>query len=399
MKAVILAAGEGVRCRPLTATRSKVMLPVANRPIVEYVVNSLVAVGVTDIIFVVNYQKERIKNYFKDGVKFNANIEYVEQKSPLGTANALLAAKAHVGAGADAVATDFLVLNGDNIIEPDTLKRIIESSANTILTSHRESVENYGVLITEGKKVKQIIEKPKTPVSRLVNTGIYLFSSDIFGYIEQKECQSIPEVIQDMIDGGVAVQSLMTDALWMDVIHSWDLLDANARLLPPKSVQGTIEAGATIRGDVSVGEGSIIHSGCYIVGPVVIGKNCRVGPNSVILPSTSIGDGVTISSFSEIKNSVIMNKTRISSHTRIESSIIGSSNFIDSHFVTQCGEHLLIEMEGILHKASKLGAVIGDHCKIGPQVTTCAGVRIGSGCDIGAGNVLCKTIESDTKVV
>src|SRR5665648_73961 len=397
MKAVILAAGEGVRCRPLTFTRSKVMLPVANRPIVEYVINSLVSVGITDIIFVVNYQKERIKDYFNDGVKFNANIEYVEQKNPLGTAHALLVAKAHVCADIDIDidtdtgigTTDFLVLNGDNIIEPDTLKRIIESPANTILTSHRESVENYGVLITEGKKVKQIIEKPKTPVSRLVNTGIYRFSSDIFEYIEQKKCQSIPEVIQNMIDGGIAVQSLMTDALWMDVIHSWDLLDANARLLPPKSVQGTIEAGATIKGDVSVGEGSIIHSGCYIVGPVVIGKNCRVGPNSVILPSTSIGDSVTISSFSEIKNSVIMNNTRISSHTRIESSIIGSSNFIDSHFVTQCGENLMIAMGGILHKASKLGTVTGDDCKISPHVTTCPGVMIGSGCDIGAGNVLC----------
>ncbi|MCK5661673.1 MAG: nucleotidyltransferase family protein, partial [Methanosarcinales archaeon] len=116
MKAVILAAGEGVRCRPPTLTRSKVMLPVANRPIIEYVVNSLATVGITDITFVVNYQKERIKDYFKDGVKYGVNIEYVEQKTPLGTANALLVTKSHVitgeGDSADN-ATDFLVLNGD----------------------------------------------------------------------------------------------------------------------------------------------------------------------------------------------------------------------------------------------------------------------------------------------
>ncbi|MFY1113399.1 MAG: sugar phosphate nucleotidyltransferase, partial [Methanosarcinaceae archaeon] len=157
MKAIILAAGEGLRCRPLTLTRSKVMLPVANKPILEHVINSLEENGVKDIILVIGYEKERIMDYFEDGLNFGVNIKYVEQKAQLGTAHAIKQAKKLIGPDD----TAFLVLNGDNLVEARTIADLLSKCEGdaSLLTVKMEETEGYGVVLTEGKKVKQILEK------------------------------------------------------------------------------------------------------------------------------------------------------------------------------------------------------------------------------------------------
>ena len=172
MKAVILAAGEGKRCRPLTLTRSKVMLPVANKPILEHIINALVKNDIKEIILVVGYKKERIMDYFEDGINFGVKIEYVEQKAQIGTAHAILQARNLIGNE-----EKFVVVNGDNIIGPDAIADLIngEEGDATLLTCKKDNVSGYGVIVAKGKNVIEIIEKPKTLISHLINTGIYLF--------------------------------------------------------------------------------------------------------------------------------------------------------------------------------------------------------------------------------
>ncbi|MCX9084531.1 MAG: sugar phosphate nucleotidyltransferase [Candidatus Methanoperedens sp.] len=402
MKAVILAAGEGLRCRPLTLTRSKVMLPVANKPILEYVIQALSNNDIKDIIIVVGYKKERVKDHFGNGKKFGVNISYIDQDTQLGTAHAIKLAKPYVG-------EKFIVLNGDNLINMETISELIrdESGIISILSVSREQITGYGVIILEKGKVSRMVEKPRDRISHLVNTGIYIFSSSIFSEIDNTPISDIGEyaitdTIQKMIEKGTTVTNITTQRTWIDAVYSWDLLKANSILLGESEkmeISGHVEKGATIIGDVAIGVNSVIRSGSYIVGPVIIGKNCNIGPNTTILPSTAIGDNCSISSFTEIENSIIMNDTRIGTGSYVSNSIIGSNNIIGPHFVTEVGKNLNIEMKSVLHHADELGSVVGDSNNIGSSVLIKAGKMISTGCSIDSGKKIMKDIPQDSMVV
>ena len=396
MKAVILAAGEGKRCRPLTLTRSKVMLPVANKPILEHIINALVKNDIKEIILVVGYKKERIMDYFEDGINFGVKIEYVEQKAQIGTAHAILQARNLIGNE-----EKFVVVNGDNIIGPDAIADLINGDEGdaTLLTCKKDNVSGYGVIVAKGKNVIEIIEKPKTLISHLINTGIYLFKKDIFEMIERTAVSTtgeyaITDTLQMMIDEGIPVTTAITNAEWLDAAYSWNLLEANTIILGDFETdlsKAKIEDCVSIKGSVSVGRNTTIRAGSYIVGPVVIGDNCDIGPNVVILPSTSVGNNVSIASFSYIKNSILMNDTRVSTHSNISNSVVGSNVTTGPNFITEEGEELHIILGNELHEAEKLGTVIGDDTDIGGNVLVHAGKMVSSNCRISSG----KTISED----
>ena len=401
MKAVILGAGEGLRCRPLTLTRSKVMLPVANKPILEHIIDALTKCGINDIIMVVGYKKERIMDYFRDGVDFGANITYVEQKGQLGTAHAIKQVSTYVD-------DEFIVLNGDNIIEADTISDILtgRSGDATILTVVREHTEGYGVVVPKKRRVMKIIEKTREDLSHNVNTGIYIFNPDIFDYIEATSISetgeyAITDTIQHMIDDGKNISMVNSESMWLDAVHSWDLLKANAYILErfEQPVNDCIiEDEVVIRGKVSIGLDTVIHPGSFVLGPVVIGKNCEIGPNAVVLPSTTIGNYSTIEPSALIKNSIIMHDVRVGAFSYISNSILGAHNNIGSHFITETKENFFIEMKGVLHKAAKLGTVIGDGNNIKHRVLTEPGKMISIGCSIASGVNVSRDIPRDSKV-
>lgn len=405
MKAIILAAGEGLRCRPLTLTRSKVMLPIANRPILEHVINSLEKNGINEIILVVGYEKERIMDYFEDGLNFGVKITYVEQKAQLGTAHAIEQAKRFIGPED----SEFLVLNGDNMIEPKTIADLLNNHEGeaSLLTVRMEDTAGYGVVLKERKKVTQILEKRPGDVSRIVNTGIYIFTPLIFEIIEKTPISengeyAITDTLQIMIDEGKDVTAVPTESKWIDAVHAWDLLKANAIVLNSSKnmkVEGEVEEGVVIRGKVAVGKNTKIRSGTYIVGPAVIGDNCDIGPNVVILPSTTIGNNVSIRSFTEIQNSIIMNDCRIYSHGQISNSVIGSNNTIGSGFFVEEKEGLAINMNGILHKAPKLGTIFGDDNRIGNSVLVKAGVTIAVDCQVESGVTVYRNLSRHSVVL
>jgi glucose-1-phosphate thymidylyltransferase len=178
-QAVILAAGEGQRLRPFTASKPKVMIPIANKPILRYVIEAGARNGIRRIVIVVGYRKDQVIDYFGAGESFDVEIDYVEQKQQLGTAHALKQARGRLSGR-------FLTLSGDNIIEPDTISELIQAETTTILVREQENISKYGVIEAENGVVTSIVEKPKETLSHLVNTGIYAFSDDIFDLIEQE---------------------------------------------------------------------------------------------------------------------------------------------------------------------------------------------------------------------
>jgi bifunctional UDP-N-acetylglucosamine pyrophosphorylase/glucosamine-1-phosphate N-acetyltransferase len=387
MKAVILAAGEGTRMLPLTSNKPKVMLPVANKPLLEHVIRATANCGVEDVVLVCGYGSETIRDYFGDGSRFGVKLGYVTQRERLGTAHAILQVEALVRG-------DFIVLNGDVLIGEEHLKKIISSEERMLLSVRQvENPQDFGVVEVEGNRVVRIVEKPLSPSSNLVNAGVYRFTEEVFAHIKDTPPSvrgeyEITTTLQSMIDAGVSIGWVMAEE-WLDVGRPWDLLDANAVLLQriQHKVEGEVESYATLKPPVFVGEGTIIRSGAYIVGPVVIGRNCEIGPNCYIRPYTSIADNVKIGNAVEVKNSIIMRNTSIGHLSYVGDSVIGEEcNFGAGTKVANLrhdGRSVKTVVKGkvVDSKRRKLGVIMGDrvHTGINSMINVGAVVEEGAG--------------------
>ncbi len=354
MQAVILAAGEGKRVRPLTRSRPKALIPVANRPIIDYVIDALLKNGIRDIIVVVGYRKEQVTRFLN---QLDVPVEVVVQHKQLGTADALRCAESKITG-------DFLVLPGDNYIDPRSIARI-NGIPNAMLVREHPNPSNFGVVMLKDGYVMEIVEKPEHAQSLMVSTGIYSLKKEVFSYIRGND---LTDGIAAMIRQGIRVQGVPADD-WQDAIFAWDLLKMNRRLLhqiPPER-EGTISRQAIIQGTVHIGKGSTIGPNTIITGPVVIGNDCTIGPNCCILPNTSIGSRVTIEPFTQLGDAVIMDDTSIGSHSRIMDTIIGERCSLADHSSAGTATGLL-EIEGAAVR-SQFGAILGDSVVSGPFST------------------------------
>jgi glucose-1-phosphate thymidylyltransferase len=397
MKAVILAAGEGTRLRPLTISRPKVMLRVGERPILQYAIDALREVGIRDIVMVVGYQRERIQTYFEDGSDFGVDITYEIQRKQLGTGHALMAARDHLG-------DEFVVVPGDNILDGAMINQLLENKSDVnVLVTESAQPRKYGVVELDEGRVTKIVEKPPRRISNLISTGIYHFSGKFLELLEREVGAGrfdLSLAVQTAIEEGFDVRGTLTDGLWLDVVFPWDLLDLNSRVLPDAPVKkaGTIEEGVRISGPVSIGDGTVLRSGCYIKGPVTIGEGCEIGPSVVIYPTTSIGNNVTISPFTEVRNAVIMDNVSIGGQSYVSHSIIDEGSTIHSHFVTSAEPKIML-MESELVQIDKIGTIVGENCEIGARVVVDAGRTVGAYCHIAAGNRIIKDIPDSSRVI
>jgi len=368
-QAVILAAGEGQRLRPFTVTKPKTMLSIGDKPILAYVVESLAQNGIRNIVLVVGYKREQVFDYMGSGEQFGINVTYVTQERQLGTAHALAQAQ-------EAVGDEFLVLPGDNIIEADTIARFAAAKPEAVLVKRVDNASRYGVVTVERGAMKNIREKPEETQSSLINTSIYAFSREVFSFIESE--LDLPNVLNNMVTQGKHINAHVTDYTWLDIVYPWDLLSVNGAILDkiPASVDGTIESGVLLNGVVAVGRDTVIRSNSYIVGPVVIGEGCEIGPNVCILPATSIAKNVVISPFTEIKNSVIGDDVTIGSGSIIEDSVIDKGCVISGHFIACSGEaEIKIDNE---HHLVNMGAMLGESCSLGSSVVAHPGTIVGN---------------------
>jgi bifunctional UDP-N-acetylglucosamine pyrophosphorylase/glucosamine-1-phosphate N-acetyltransferase len=378
MECVVLAAGEGKRMRPLTAKRPKVMLPLANRPMMEHLVLAARDTGIKNFIFVVGYGEREIRKHFGNGSRFGISVTYAPQRHQYGTADAVRSVR-------DLVTGPFLLLNGDMILKSADIADFCKCRTPCMGISTTDHPSDYGVVLVEGDRVISLEEKSKQPKSNLINAGAYLFPTDIFDRMDKVRPSARGELeLTDALSGLIEERKLGAYRLpyWMDVGYPWDMLDANATLLEPipSANAGTIEEGVTIHGSVIIGEDSIIRTGTYIEGPCIIGKNCRLGPHAYIRGSTSIGDGCHIGHCTEIKNSIIMSGTKIPHFNYIGDSVIGTDcNFgAGTKGANLRHDHANIRVCGKDTRKKKFGAVIGDNVRFGINCSINVGALIGS---------------------
>ena len=399
MKTVILAAGEGSRMRPLTYTRPKVMLPIANKPILEHLLIQAKKAGIREFIFIVGYHDEQVRHYFDAGKRWGVTIEYCTQRKQSGTADALKMVEGLVDG-------NFLVINGDIIVAHDDIKRVANRNDITLSVVEVKDTRDLGVVELSGGKVVHIYEKAGKLPFHMANAGLYLFTPGIFEAISQTAKSprgeyEITDSLQLMIDKGHDVSSQEIGS-WMDLSYPWDLLSANESLLPGIEAQnlGEAEENVVIKGKVSIGDNTVIRSGSYIVGPAIIGQDCSLGPNCYIRPSTSIGDGCHIGGAVEVKNSIVMAGNKIPHHNYVGDSVIGEGCNLGAG--TKIANLRLDKKEiraaGVDTQRRKLGAIIGDGVETGINACINVGCIIGNNAHIGPGAVASGVILPDSKI-
>lgn len=389
MKAIVLAAGEGRRMHPLTYTRPKVMLPIANKPIVEHQLVELTKAGVNEFTFVVGYHGETIREHFGSGERWGAKIEYVTQRKQLGTAHAPKLAERSVDGR-------FLLVNGDVLIRAEDIERVLEKQETTLTLIEREDTSDLGVVETDGDRVVRIHEKVAPPPSNLVNAGLYLMTEEIFAAIDRTPRSprgeyELTDSLQLLLSEGRPISWVRIDR-WLDVSYPWDLLGANEALMEgiePKSL-GTIEENVVMRGPISIGKGTVVRANSFIVGPVAIGENCQIGPNCYIRPSTAIGDNCHLGSSVEIKNSIVMRDSNIPHHNYVGDSVIGAGcNFGSGTKIANLRlDKEEISVAGVRTKRRKLGAIVGDGVQTGINASINVGSMIGNHTFIGPGAIV-----------
>jgi UDP-N-acetylglucosamine diphosphorylase/glucosamine-1-phosphate N-acetyltransferase len=413
MKCIILAAGKGIRLLPITENRPKHILPVGGIPLIERIVECLKANKITDLILVVGYKKKVIKEYFDHRFKLGIKIQYIEQDEPLGTANSIRLAKDSIDE------EDFMVIYGDLFIRPETIRRILaeyqKSRVSIIGVKKINKDGDYGYVITEGNYVKKIIEKPteKTKKTDLINTGIYVLKKDLIDAIIDTEASirgeyELTSSLNTAIQHGAKIKTESLDKeVWIDIGYPWDLLDANKFALKHNqhNLDGIVENNVSIIGSIILEEGAKILSGSRIEGPVFIGRNSILGPNCYIRPFTSIGKNVRVGNSCEIKNSIIMDGTRIPHLSYIGDSIIGTECNLGAGTITgnvrMDGKTVRLRIKGNLIDSNKkkLGAIIGDKVKTSINVNFMPGVRVGSNAFIGPNIVVYEDILSREKIL
>lgn len=400
MKCVMLAAGEGKRMHPLTFTQPKVMLPIANRPVIEWNLIHAKHAGLTDFLFVVGYNDDQVRSYFKDGSKWDVHIEYINQGKPRGTGHAVDMVEPFVD--------DFLVLCGDTIFQSRDIKKSLEQR-NSIGLYNVVNPEEYGVVESKNDELIKIHEKMTDPFTNLINAGIYHFDNSLFSSLNQIQKSPRGEYeLTDAINMLTKKQPFTTFLLseWQDVGYSWNLLDANKKMLENFVFQkeGIIEHGAVLEGNVSIGRDTVIKSGSYIEGPVVIGTNCKIGPNCYIRPFTSIGNHCHVGNASEIKNSIIMDHSNIPHHNYVGDSVIGRGCNLGSGTkianLRLDKKNIVITLNGkkIATGRRKLGVIMGDEVQTGINAMINVGTIIGDNVFIGPGAYVTGEVQSGSQV-
>jgi len=401
MKCVILAAGEGKRMHPLTYTRPKVMLPIANKPFLEWNLLNAIDAGIKDFVFAVGYKSEMVRNYFGNGEKWNINIEYINQGKALGTAHAIGMVEKFVD--------DFIVLCGDTIFGKNDIKNIAQKE-NSMGLLEVENPDDYGIVEIKGKNVVKIYEKMDEPFSNVINAGIYHFNKKIFYYIKKTDKSPRGEYeITDSINLFVKEQTIRGIFLkeWQDAVYPWHLLDANEEILKKmkKDIQCDVEKNTTLKGTVIIGKNAKILSGSYIKGPVVIGDDCKIGPNCYVRPYTAIGNGCHIGNACEVKNSIIMNNSNVPHQNYVGDSIIGQNCNLGAGTkaanlrLDKKNIKVVLNGKKFDTKRRKLGTIAGDNVQIGINSMMDSGSIIGNDVKIGPGAMAKGEIKPKTRVL
>ncbi|MEF8781260.1 MAG: bifunctional sugar-1-phosphate nucleotidylyltransferase/acetyltransferase [Haloferacaceae archaeon] len=390
MQTVVLAAGEGTRMRPLTASRPKPMLPVAGRPLVEHTMGAAVEAGATRLVAVVGYHGDRIREHFGEQFR-GVPVAYAEQSTQRGTADAVARAAPLLDA------EPFAVLNGDSLYDVASLSRLYDGGP-AVASYRAEDPASYGVLFVEDDRVQGVVEKPDEPPSDLVNAGGYVFPAEARGWLDVGESQRGELELTDVLDRtceSTDVRPVPVDR-WLDVGRPWELLAANEWKLEDVGDvrEGTVSPDATIAGRVHVAEGAEIREGVTVEGRAFVGPGATVGPNAYVRGATSIGPNAHVGHAVEVKNSVLMAGATAGHLAYVGDSVIGrDANFGAGTTVANLrhdDEPVRVTVKGdrVSTGRRKFGVVCGDAVKTGIDTSLNAGVVLSEGARTAPGETV-----------
>ncbi|PSQ29724.1 glucose-1-phosphate thymidylyltransferase [Halobacteriales archaeon SW_6_65_46] len=381
MHTVILAAGEGTRMRPLTESAPKPMLPVADRPLVAHTADAAVAAGTDELVFVVGYEGDRVREHFGDRYR-DTPVAYATQDEQLGTAHAAAAARGYLD-------DDFVVLNGDDLYDQRALDALFEHCP-AVGAYAADDPRPYGVFSVDDGRVTDIVEKPDEPPSDRVNVGAYHFPAEAADWLTEVERSDrgeyeITDVLARVIDS-YAVETISVER-WLGVGRPWELLEANEWKLAEidRWIDGTVHDDTELRGSVVVESGATVDRSVVIEGPALIREGAEIGPNAYVRGSTYIGPDTHVGSNVEIKNSVVMRGSHVPHLSYVGDSVLGERvNFGAGTQVANLrhdGEPVETTVKGerVSTDRRKFGVVAG------PDVNTAINTSLNAGIVLSAG--------------
>ncbi len=326
MKALITSGGRGTRLRPLTHTQNKHLIPIANKPILFYALETVASAGIKEVGIVTNQEGKEVREAVGDGSAWGLSVTYIPQEAPLGLAHVVKISR-------DFIRDEpFVFYLGDNMVVGGIkrfVKAFLAEKSNCHLTLARvKDPERFGVPEIRGKRIVRIEEKPAVPKSEFAVAGIYIYDSSIFEAVENIKPSArgeleISDAHQYLIEHGYKVTYSEITGWWKDTGKPIDLLEANRLVLENQKprVDGFVDHRSHVAGNVVIEKGAkIVNS--HIRGPAIIGRRTVI-EDSYVGPFTSIGDDCVVRN-SEVEFSIVMNKSQILDvGIRIESSILG----------------------------------------------------------------------------
>lgn len=394
-EAVVLAAGEGMRLRPLTRNRPKPMLPAANRPILEYVFDALIDSGIERICTVVGYKRDRVQNHFGSTYR-DVRIDYVHQRKQLGSGHALLQARRTVDG-------PFLVINGDQIVNPRVVADVIDAvegnggATAKLAVLERDEIGEYGAVELDDDRVVEFIEKPQSDMYHLLNAGVYAFGSGIFDVLEETPRVNgeleLPDAIGGLIASNEVVRAVRTEGIWIDATYPWDLLAVARELFDA----GWIGEPHHDNG-VWVAESATIHDEATLQSPVVVGADCVVGPGAVVGARSALGRNVTVGANAVVNRAVLDDDTRVDAGSTVFDCVTGQSVHLGPG-TTVPGGYADVTVAGEVHEDQRLGAVFADRVRTDGAVGVAPGSLVGPKAHIHAGSTVHGIIPENAEVM
>lgn len=354
-KAVIMAGGFGTRLRPLTVTVPKPMVPLANRPLMEHIVNLLRTHGINDVLSVLYYQPDHITGYFGSGEDFGISMEYVLAAADFGTAGAVRNAAEHLR-------TRFIIISGDVLTDFDLAKAIAyheeKKAMATILLTEVPNPLAYGIVLTKPDgQIERFLEKPSwgEVFSDTINTGIYIFEPEALDLIPyRREFDFSKDLFPLMLEKGLPLYGYVAKGYWRDIGNLNEYQRAVQDVLEQK-VQISIPGDRS--GSVTMGRGTTVSPTAKLNGFVVLGDNCRIGDHAVVSNSI-LGNNVTVDSAASIDSAVIWDNVTVGSHADVSHDVVCNN--------TTIGEHVTIE-ENVF---------IAEHCSIGNHAELRSNIKL-----------------------
>jgi len=334
LKGIILHGGHGTRLRPLTHTGPKQLLPIANKPMSQYCVESLNDAGITEIAIIIGgVGSDKVKEFYGDGGNFGVKFTYFQQDYPKGISHAINLCKEFIGN------EKFVVFLGDNIIQKSIKEYVNEfkksDSTASLLLCEVSNPSSFGIAELNDNEIVKIVEKPKEPKSNLAVTGIYFLTPLIFEIIKNLKPSwrnelEITDALDQMLEKNYKIIYHMITDYWKDTGTPDDVLHANKEILDKMKgdFRGQKIGTPSVSIDATIGKGSIIKGDSKISESVIIGENCIID-NAHIGPHSSIGDNSTVN-LSKIENSIIMENCKIEGKISITDSIIAKNSNINS---------------------------------------------------------------------